>query len=323
MVLSRQRRSRSIQSSSSTTLQTFVDGIVRGVGSWFSATTTSTQSTWQHVVAPKPQQRTTIAAEAESTEPTLAQIAKELKEQLGIEGNIADIINGAVKQLGVTNQVAGLPLNGKAKVCWRQLNEGSQAVPQAVPRSKRTLWEELADGVHTQDLVRKLFRERQNTGEGCKFGLEIDGDPLKVEHFRQLEEYRAACTSWFAGGLPPPPMLDWQQAQQSGAGTFLFHGAPYHVGCNIMHEGLVVPDKPSHGALLGKGIYGAPSPQKAYTYTTAGNNMNWHFLFVCRFNLNNAKHGNSNNGHEFCAPDPRKVVVLWQVKVKQIKRQWV
>jgi hypothetical protein len=40
-------------------------------------------------------------------------------------------------------------------------------------------------------------------------------------------------------------------------------------------------------------------------------------MFICRFNLMDANHGNSNGGHEFCVPDPRKVVVLWQIKVKK------
>ena len=40
-------------------------------------------------------------------------------------------------------------------------------------------------------------------------------------------------------------------------------------------------------------------------------------MFLCRFNLKDTKHGNSNGGHEFCVPDPQKVVVLWQIKVKK------
>ena len=41
-------------------------------------------------------------------------------------------------------------------------------------------------------------------------------------------------------------------------------------------------------------------------------------MFVCRFNLKDAKHGNANGGHEFCIPDPDKVVVLWQIKVRKV-----
>ena len=56
-------------------------------------------------------------------------------------------------------------------------------------------------------------------------------------------------------------------------------------------------------------------------YTVEGHSLvpqrNWHFMFVCRFNLKDAQHGNANGGHEFCIPDPDKVVVLWQIKVKK------
>lgn len=86
---------------------------------------------------------------------------------------------------------------------------------------------------------------------------------------------------------------------------FLFHGTFHLVGQNILHEGLVLPDRPTHGALLVHGIYGALSPQKAYTYrNSTGPQRDWQFMFVCRFNLKDANHGNSNQGHEFCVPDP-------------------
>ena len=53
-----------------------------------------------------------------------------------------------------------------------------------------------------------------------------------------------------------------------------------------------------------------------------GPQRDWQFMFVCRFNLKDANHGkNSNQGHELCVPDPRKVVVLWQIKVKK-KGTW-
>ena len=183
--------------------------------------------------------------------------------------------------------------------------------------SPSSLWEELAAGVHTQELVRKLFRDRQNLSEGDRFEIEIDGDPLKLENQRQLVEFKQAVAGT-SHGAPPPALTDWQQAERSKVGTFLFHGCPPAVSANIGIEGLLVRPKPTHGRLLKDGIYGAPSPQKAFKYTQErGAAQDWHFMFLCRFNLKDAKHGNSNGGHEFCVPDPQKVVVLWQIKVKK------
>ena len=72
--------------------------------------------------------------------------------------------------------------------------------------------------------------------------------------------------------------------------------------------------------MLGKGIYGAPDPRKSVNYSTL--NKYGRFMFVCRFNLNEAQHAGPKTKHrnrvfdEFCVYDDNHVVVLWMIKVK-------
>ena len=70
----------------------------------------------------------------------------------------------------------------------------------------------------------------------------------------------------------------------------------------------------SANGMLGKGIYGAPDPRKSVTY--CGPSTIGRFLFVCRFNLAEAKHGKFDGTyHEYCTFDESKLVVLWMVKL--------
>ena len=71
--------------------------------------------------------------------------------------------------------------------------------------------------------------------------------------------------------------------------------------------------------MLGRGLYGAPDPRKSLQYCK--NSENGKFMFVCRFNLREAKHAGPTTQHrnsifdEFCIFDERHVVVLWMIKL--------
>ena len=72
--------------------------------------------------------------------------------------------------------------------------------------------------------------------------------------------------------------------------------------------------------MLGVGLYGAPDPRKSVRY--CGDSPNGDFMFICRFNLSEAKHAGPDTDHrntvfdEFCVKKEEHVVVLWVIKLK-------
>ena len=69
--------------------------------------------------------------------------------------------------------------------------------------------------------------------------------------------------------------------------------------------------------MLGRGLYGAPDPRKSLGYCRSPDK----FMFICRFNLSNARHAGPSTRHqnsvfdEFCVYDESHVVVLWMLKL--------
>ena len=94
----------------------------------------------------------------------------------------------------------------------------------------------------------------------------------------------------------------------------LFPGSADSNAANILAEGLRIREVARNGRRLGNGIYGAPSPLKAFSYTSGSDRL----ILVCRFNLKGSKHSNTGSSglDEFCIFDDRRVVVLWLLKVR-------
>ena len=84
-----------------------------------------------------------------------------------------------------------------------------------------------------------------------------------------------------AGALHSVPL----NAHQKGD-ALLFHGCSQEAATNIQTEGLQLRFA-AHG-MLGQGLYGAPDPNKSRDYCKGGANGN--FMFICRFNLSDARH---------------------------------
>jgi hypothetical protein len=93
------------------------------------------------------------------------------------------------------------------------------------------------------------------------------------------------------------------------------HGAPLFPQADGLKIGFA-----SNG-MLGRGLYGAPDPRKSLQYCK--DSPNGRFMFLCRFNLKEAKHAGPETKHrnsifdEFCIYDEKHVVVLWMLKLKE------
>eukprot|EP00493_Phyllostaurus_siculus_P004213 UN04233 len=93
----------------------------------------------------------------------------------------------------------------------------------------------------------------------------------------------------------------------------LFHGTDESKVANISIEGL----KLSFGSngYLGVGLYGAPDPRKAYTYSSGKHGR---YIFLAAYNLDSAKSGSFGQEKflEYSVNSINHVVVLWMIKVK-------
>ncbi len=72
---------------------------------------------------------------------------------------------------------------------------------------------------------------------------------------------------------------------------------------------------------MGPGIYGAPDPRKSWCYADGEEPMR--FMFVCRFNLRNARHRGPPKYEfdEYLVGKDDRCVVLWMLKVKKVARR--
>ena len=92
---------------------------------------------------------------------------------------------------------------------------------------------------------------------------------------------------------------------------------PEQAGLNIQAEGLKIQF--AANGMLGRGLYGAPDPNKSRAYCKGGANGN--FMFICRYNLAGAQHAGPGTQHrntmydEFCVYHDSMVVVLWALKL--------
>ena len=107
-------------------------------------------------------------------------------------------------------------------------------------------------------------------------------------------------------------------AHSAHADTLLFHGTSEAAVANIQATGRPTIAFAADG-MLGRGIYGAPDPRKSLQYTKGSHGK---FMFLCRYNLQGAKHAGPKTSHrnsvfdEFCVFHDSEVVVLWIVKLK-------
>ncbi len=174
------------------------------------------------------------------------------------------------------------------------------------PNSAGGLWARLARGVETEAELHQFFARRQaRAPNGAGRTLHI-GSAVKVVN--------NSCLQAFVSGKGL--VKDALRAHRV-ADSFLFHGCPQAVAANIQSDGL----KMSFAAngMLGRGLYGAPDPRKSLQYCK--DSALGKFMFVCRYNLSQAKRAGPDTQHrntifdEFCVTDERHVVVLWMIKL--------
>ena len=162
---------------------------------------------------------------------------------------------------------------------------------------------ELAEGLTTEDALRAFFEKRQ-PGAGSHLKIKV---AWRVVNDQRLKAFKKA------GGFE----LNTHQAKAKQCDTMLFHGCAPDVATNVQAVGLLL--KYARGGNLGVGLYGAPDPRKSLQFCK--NSQDGKFMFVCRFNLRQAKRAGPNTNHrntifdEFCVYDDRHVVVLWMIKL--------
>mmetsp|Transcript_39831 Transcript_39831/g.68312 ORF Transcript_39831/g.68312 Transcript_39831/m.68312 type:complete len:205 (-) Transcript_39831:287-901(-) len=184
------------------------------------------------------------------------------------------------------------------------------------------LWTELAEGITTEDAVRKLFEIRQSKGGGKVYnpwsGKWSDmPSPVKIKRIVKVVNHARLKAFKKAGGF----QMNTNKAGQQHTDTLLFHGCAPAPATNIQAEGLLLKYVGKNGTMLGNGLYGAPDPRKSFTYATDEGFGS--FLFICRFNLSAAKHAGPDTTHknevfhEYCVFNEKHVVVLWMIKVSK------
>ena len=171
----------------------------------------------------------------------------------------------------------------------------------ATPKS---VWSTLSQGVGSESEVRAFFEHRQRSNlHGARGTLRIESI-VKVENAETLGNFQSA--GYYD--------IDPRTAHQQGD-TLLFHGCPQAVAANIQATGLLL----SHAAngMLGRGLYGAPDPRKSAQYCGkyGADLQSGKFMFICRFNVSNARYHQNQTFDEFCVYDERHVVVLWMLKL--------
>lgn len=93
--------------------------------------------------------------------------------------------------------------------------------------------------------------------------------------------------------VQPSPL----KAYHNSGDALLFHGCSQEAAANIQAKGLLLSYAANGN--LGRGLYGAPDPRKSLHYCNSPDK----FMFVCRFNLSQAKHGVFNLSHQKSALD--------------------
>ena len=167
------------------------------------------------------------------------------------------------------------------------------------------LWGRLARGVETEAELHAFFARRQAKTTGAGRELHI-GSAIKVVN-------NAALQAFVSGKAL---VRDAVRAHRV-ADSFLFHGCPQPVAANIQADGLRMAY--AANGMLGRGLYGAPDPRKSLQYCK--DSTHGKFMFVCRYNLSQAKRAGPDTQHrnsifdEFCVYDERHVAVLWMIKL--------
>ena len=167
-------------------------------------------------------------------------------------------------------------------------------------------WMELAEGLTTEEALKAFFKKRQPsmTPGGTTVPPIKIKEAIRVINDKRIKEFKRA------GGF----VLNTEHAASQQRDTLLFHGCSPEAAANVQAEGLLL--KFASAGLLGTGLYGAPDPRKSATYASSIDGGK--FLFVCRFNLAGAKHGQfsgSHKFHEYLTTEEAKVVVLWMIKI--------
>merc|ERR1719195_320950 len=144
-------------------------------------------------------------------------------------------------------------------------------------RPNATPWESLAGDCSTEEGLKSLFEERQAQTQQAWGKLKFVA-ASKVENHALLNRFKPGSKC-----------------------SLLFHGTDEDKVANISIEGLQM----SYGTNgnLGRGLYGAPNPCKAYTYTSGNLGR---YIFLCAYNLDEAKSGSFGFSHnkflEYCVP---------------------
>jgi len=187
--------------------------------------------------------------------------------------------------------------------------EAEKAAARAKAEADRVIsssWASLNGGVTTIADVERFFAQRQPAkGSG--------GATLRIESAVCLANERALGSFKSTGRLEiDPTMAASGKGPWPAVDTLLFHGTSEAAVANIQATGRPTMTFAASGN-LGRGIYGAPDPRKSLQYTTGNHGK---FMFICRFNMSKAKHGNWGFD-EYCVYDDHEVVVLWVLKLKQ------
>ena len=188
----------------------------------------------------------------------------------------------------------------------KQLRDEEARRKQSAPGV--VLWLELAENCVSEQAIRAFFDDRQRRSNGH---LRV-ASAVMVQKETALRAFKKSST------FNIDPLQAYQHAKRyGGCDTLLFHGCSQEAAANIEHEGLLL--QYAVPGMLGKGLYGAPDPNKSKGYCKGGTNGN--FMFICRFNLSGAQHAGPSTAHrntlydEFCIYDESHVVVLWLLKL--------
>jgi hypothetical protein len=222
----------------------------------------------------------------------------------GTHGTWRDELEGRmyVAYVAALRVVGGVPGSMHQRQVRLAAEQGTAAMP-----ADQQLWTRLAEGVATEDGLRAFFRRRQTEAPSGTAELTI-AYAVKIVNRTKLNSFISSTGRYDVNPLA---------AHTRNGDAMLFHGTPEYAIANIQAEGLSMHFA-SQG-MLGRGLYGAPDPRKSVTYCR--NSPNGKFMFVCRYNLSNAKHAGPQTAHrntdfnEFCVADDRHVVALWLVKL--------
>jgi len=169
----------------------------------------------------------------------------------------------------------------------------SRKKPASKIRAGATPWESLAGDCSSLEGLQRLFEARQ--ADSKNWGKLKFVAASKVENNALLKRFKPGKQC-----------------------SLLFHGTDEAKVANISIEGLQMSFGTNGN--LGVGLYGAPNPCKAYTYTSGDHGR---YIFLCAYNLDQAKSGSfgfsSGKFLEYCVPSDHHVVVLWMIKVEKVE----